>query len=205
MKGLKHSRAQNKRADRSNPAYASALTHAALQAGMPTTCTPQPSGNAVYTADVRFCGSSPKFIALDIKNQTIDFQPPASGHLTGRFVPESKSSVNLAAGDALAALPMGLGQSQIGVAFAICLAKSLLRTHTRGANQRDTQALCRHLGCWKVAVHNFGCVVFVVKVAHKSPNGPFVVANCSVVVVEVQKHHYWVHCKVQSHHIVRGL
>jgi hypothetical protein len=49
--------------------------------------------------------------------------------------------------------------------FAICLAKSLLRTHTRGANQRDTQALCRHLGCWKVAVHNFGCVVFVVKVA----------------------------------------
>lgn len=62
--------------------YASTLTHTALQAGMPTTCTPQPSGNAVYTADVRFCGSSPKFIALDIKNQTIDFQPPASGHLT---------------------------------------------------------------------------------------------------------------------------
>jgi hypothetical protein len=32
-----------------------------------------------------------------------------------------------------------------------------------------------------------------------------VVANCSVLVVEVQKHHYWVHCKVQSQHIVRGL
>jgi hypothetical protein len=48
-------------------------------------------------------------------------------------------------------------------------------------------------------------VVFVVKVAHKSPKGAFVVANCSVVVVEVHKHHYWVHCKVQSHHIVRGL
>jgi hypothetical protein len=30
---------------------------------------------------VRFCGSSPKFIALAIKNQTIDFQP-SSGHLT---------------------------------------------------------------------------------------------------------------------------
>jgi hypothetical protein len=72
----------------------------------------------------------------------------------------------------------------------------------------DTRRLinrCLHnAGCrWKVAVHNFGCVV--VKVPHKSPNGPFVVANCSVVVVEVQKNHYWVHCKVQSHHIVRGL
>jgi hypothetical protein len=43
--------------------------------------------------------------------------------------------------------------------------------------------------------------VFVVKVAR----GAFLVANCSVVVVEVQKHHYWVHCKVQSHHIARGL
>ena len=48
-------------------------------------------------------------------------------------------------------------------------------------------------------------VVFVVKVAHKSPKRAFVLANCSVVVVEVHKHHYWVHCKVQSHHIVRGL
>lgn len=72
--------------------------------------------------------------------------------------------------------------------------------HTREGLINDTQALRRHLGCrWMVAV------VFVVKVAYKSPNGPFVVANCSVVVVEVQKHHYWVHCKVQSHHIVRGL
>jgi hypothetical protein len=62
--------------------YANTLTDTALQTGMPTTCTAAPAGNAVYTTDVRFCGSAPKNIALDIKNQTIDLQPPASGHLT---------------------------------------------------------------------------------------------------------------------------
>jgi hypothetical protein len=91
---------------------------------------------------------------------------------------------------------MDLGQLQIGD----LLSPSRSYSHTSEGLINDTQALRRHLGCrWMVAV------VFVVKVAHKSPKGAFVVANCSVVVVEVQKHHYWGPRKEQSHHIVRGL
>ena len=58
--------------------YASILTHAALQSGMPNTCTAGPAGNGVfvYNTDVRFCNG------LTIGNhQTVDFQPPASGHM----------------------------------------------------------------------------------------------------------------------------
>ena len=59
--------------------YASILTHTALQAGMPSTCTAGPAGagTTVYNTDVRICGG------LTIGNkQTVDLQPPASGHLT---------------------------------------------------------------------------------------------------------------------------
>jgi hypothetical protein len=59
--------------------YASILTHTALQAGMPNTCTAGPAGTGVtvYNTDVKICGG------LTIGNkQTVDLQPPASGHLT---------------------------------------------------------------------------------------------------------------------------
>jgi len=59
--------------------YASTLTHATLQTGMPGTCTTKPSGAGTfsYTTDVRFCNG------LTIGNkQTVDLKPPASGHLT---------------------------------------------------------------------------------------------------------------------------
>jgi hypothetical protein len=62
-----------------NP-YASNYTHATLTAGMPTTCTagPAASGTTVYNTDVRFCGG----LTISSNKQIVDFQPPASGHMT---------------------------------------------------------------------------------------------------------------------------
>jgi Flp pilus assembly protein TadG len=56
--------------------YESTLTHSFLTTGMPSSCAPTPGGGTtVINADTRFCG-------LSIKGETIDLQPPASGHLT---------------------------------------------------------------------------------------------------------------------------
>jgi hypothetical protein len=63
--------------------YAATLTHTALTTGMPTTCAAAPgSGTTVYNTDTRFCPSGPGQPALLIKGNTVDLQPPASGHLT---------------------------------------------------------------------------------------------------------------------------